>query len=330
MESSLPKPKKKAFYKRWWFWLLLVIILGGVGIGITANKAYQASQRLALGNLEETVQVEKRVLNKTIATNGTIQADETTQLFATRPAKVINVNASVGDNVNKDDVLIKTDGGSLGDEEIKAPFDGRVLAVNTFVDNTASVTSPLIEVAFRSNHIQFIASESEVLNLRVGQHVNITVPSYENGKTEYDGQITFVDVQKQTVASGSSGSTGAVAESGYVVKVSADNLPEDLRNVIGLSVDLVVDVYETEPVVSLEPSAIQYDDEEQAFVYLPPELTDEFIAKALAAESVTDVLETRDVTVGFEGDQFFEITEGLKDGDTVLLYIPSTTSGSIF
>ncbi len=330
MESSLPKPKKKAFYKRWWIWLLLVIVVGGIGIGFAANKAYQESQRLALGNLEETVQVEKRVLNKTIATNGTIQADQTIQLFATRPGKVIDVNFSIGDNVNKDDVLIKTDGGNLSDEEIKAPFDGRVLAVHTFVDNAASMTSPLIEVAFRSNHIEFIASESEVLNLRVGQHVNITVPSYENGKTEYDGKITFVDVQKQTVAANGAGATGAVAESGYIVKVDANDLPEDLRNVIGLSVDLVVDVYETEPVLSLEPSAIQYDDEEQAFVYLPPELTEEFIAKALQAENVTDVLETRDITIGFEGDQYFEITDGVKDGDSILMYIPSTTASSIF
>jgi multidrug efflux pump subunit AcrA (membrane-fusion protein) len=100
--------------------------------------------------------------------------------------------------------------------------------------------------------------------------------------------------------------------------------------VIGLSVDLVVDIYETEPVLSIEPSAIQYDNEEQAFVYLPPDLTDEFTAKALQAENVTDVLETRDITIGFEGDLYFEISDGLKDGDSVLLYIPSTTAGSIF
>lgn len=329
MESSLPKPKKKAFYKRWWFWLVVVLVLGAIGIGIAGSAAYEQAQKLKLGNLEEIIQVEKRVLRKTIATNGIIQADQTAQLFATRPGKVTQVNTSVGDEVAKDDVLIKTDGGSASDEEIKAPFDGRVLAIHTFVDNNASVTSPLIEVAFRSNHIEFVASESEVLNLRVGQHVTITVPSYQNGKTEYDGEITFVDVQKQIVSAGSA-AAGAVAESGYIVKVSANNLPEEVRNIIGLSVDLVVDVYETEPVLSLEPSAIQYDDSEQPFVYLPPELTDDFTMKALQAENVTDVLETQDITIGFEGDQYFEITDGLKEGDQVLLYIPATSAGSIF
>lgn len=329
MESSLPKPKKKAFYTRWWFWLLVVLVLGTIGIGLGGRAAYEQAQKLKLGNLEETIQVEKRVLQKTIATNGTIKADQTAQLFATRPGKVVQVDVNVGDEINKDDVLIKTDGGSASDEEIKAPFDGRVLAVHTFVDSAASLTSPLVEVAFRSNHIEFIASESEVLNLRVGQHVNITVPSYQNGKTEYDGTITFVDVQKQTIASGNA-AAGAVAESGYIVKVSADTLPEEVRNVIGLSVDLVVDVYETEPVLSLEPSAVQYDDDEQPFVYLPPELTDEFIMEALQAENVTDVLEKQDITIGFEGDQYFEITDGLKEGDQVLLYIPTTSTGSIF
>lgn len=329
-ETTLPKPKKTTFYKRWWFWFLLIIILGGSAAGSAGYSAYQEAQRLQLGNLEETVVVEKRTLTKTVSTNGTIKPDQTTQLFASKPGKVTTLKVRVGDNVNKDDVLMKTDGGSLSDEEIKAPFDGRILAVHTFVDNNVNIAAPVIEIGFRSNHIEFIASEAEVLNLRVGQHVNLTVPSYENGNTAYDGEITFVDVQKQTVVSSTSASAGAVAESGYIVKVSANNLPEAVRNVIGLSVDLVVDVYETKPVLSIEPSAIQYDDAEQPFVYLPPDLSTEFTTKALQAESVADVLETRDIDIGFEGDQFFEITDGLKEGDEVLLYIPETGSASLF
>ncbi len=327
---SLPKPKKKQFYKRWWFWTLLVLGTIIVVAVVAGLSAYQESQREAYAYLEETVSVEKRVLNKTISTDGEITPEQHTQLYTSLPnSKITEVNVTVGDEVTVGDVLIKTDGGPAPDEEIEAPFDGRVLAVHTFVGDVPSLAIPVIEIGYRTNHIEFLASESEVIDLNEGQHVTITIPSYENGDDEYDGKVTFVDVQKQTIAS--SAASGAVAESGYVIHVNADDLPEAVRNIIGISVDVVVDIYETESVLSIEPSAIQYDDNDEAFVYIPPVVDDTFIAEATVAEDVTDVLQQKEVEVGFKGDEYYEITDGLRDNENVLLYIPSNSgAGGLF
>lgn len=322
--SGIPKPKKKRFYKRWWFWLLVVVgSLVAIAV-IGGSVAYQRAQQTAYAYLEKTITVEDRQLKKTITTNGEVTSDNTTHLFVSRPGTVTEVNYNVGDEVVKDDIVVKTDGGSLPDEEIKAPFDGRVLAIHTFEGDAASLTVPVVEIGFRSNHIEFIASESEVINLRVDQHATLTIPSFNNGRDSYEGEVTFVDVQKQTIVA------GTVSESGYLVKVSADDLPDELERIVGLSIDVVVDVYETDEVASIEPSAIQYDEDTDPFVYLPPVVNDNFIQSAAGIEDITELLSTQKIEIGFEGDQYFEVESGLESGDEALLYIPSNGPDGLF
>lgn len=326
--ANIPQPTKKRFYKRWWFWALVVITaLVAVGI-VGGGSAYSKAQKQMYSYLEETVQVQSRKLSRTISTNGKLAADNSTQLYLTAPDTVTEVNVQVGDEVNKDELLIKTDRG----QEIESPFDGRVLSVNTFVGDKGTVTAPVVEVGFRSNHVEFIASEAEVLDVRVGQHATLTVPSHQDGEIEYDAIVQEIDVQKESINSGVSAAGGSTTESGYLIKVSADNLPEEVRGYIGLSVDVVVDIYETDNVASIEPSAIQYDDDNNPFVYLPVTVDDAFIQKAAGVEDITDLLQTKDIETGFEGDDYIEVTSGLKSGEKVMLYIPNgdTGSGSLF
>lgn len=321
--TTLPKPKTRRWYTRWWFWLIVVIMIITIISGISGALSYKDFQKEQFSYLEEVVVAEKRILKKTISTNGQLASDNSSQLIPARPGRVTEINTQVGDEVSKDDILLKLDTG----EQIKAPFDGTVLSVNTFVNDVATGGTPVLVVGFRSNHVEFMASESEVLDLRTGQHVTLTVPAVDE-REKYDGTVEFVDVKKQTVQQSISGSAGAMAggaatESGYLIKVSADQLPEYARNVIGLSIDLIVDIYQTESVLSLEPSAVQYNDNDEPFVYLPPEINEAFIAKATAAEHITDILEKQPIDIGFKGDEYIQITGGLEEGDEVLLFIPN-------
>lgn len=321
--TTLPKPKKRRWYTRWWFWLLVVFVVITIIGSISGAFSYKDFQKQQYSYLEESVTAQKRVLNKTISTNGQLVSDNSSQLFPSRPGRVDEVHSQVGDDVSKDDVLVKLDSG----EQIKAPFDGKVLSVNTFVNDVATGTAPLMVVGFRSNHVEFIASEAEVLDLRTGQHVTLSIPAV-NEHESYDGTVEFVDVKKQTVQQGVS-AAGAVSESGYLVKVSADQLPEYARDVIGLSIDLVVDIYQTESVLSLDPSAIQYTDDGEPFVYLPPVIDDAFIVEAAITEDITELLEKKKIETGFRGDEYMQVTSGLEDGDAVLLYIPNGGSQSL-
>ena len=69
--------------------------------------------------------------------------------------------------------------------------------------------------------------------------------------------------------------------------------------------------------LSVERAAIQYNDNDEAYVWLPPVAPD-----MLPVEQV--------VTTGFEGDDYIEVTAGLQAGDTIVLNIPQAEIGSIF
>lgn len=317
--SSIPKPKKKKWYTRFWFWALAII-----GLLVVVSVAYgavnQANNKFAKYNyLQKSTTVEKRDLSKVISTSGTIVADESVALTAPLGGTVDEVNYSVGDEIVKDDVLVKA-----GGIDITAPFDGRVLAVNTFVGDQANPAIPVVEVGFRSSHIEFYASESEAIDLESGQSVEFSVPSYNGGRDEFDGEVTFVDVKKNT---GMVSATGEVSESGFLVKVSTDNVPEELQQIVGLTVDMDITAGTADNVTSVDIAAIQYNDDNEPFVYLVPTINDAFVTRIQDAEEVTDVLDTTSVTLGFRGDDYVEITDGLRDGDDVLLYIPQSATG---
>ncbi|MFA5995521.1 MAG: HlyD family efflux transporter periplasmic adaptor subunit [Patescibacteria group bacterium] len=319
---TLPLPQPKRFYQRWWFWIL-IIILGLIGIGAFIGwNSWQNQQLTSYDYLKNATTVKKRTFKKTISTNGQITPDESLELTTTRSGQVTDVNVKVGDDVEQDDLLVELDSG----EDIKAPFDGKVLNLATFVDDKVLPNTPVITIGFRSSHIEFLASEAEVIDLRVGQHTSLSVPAYNNGKDEYNATVLTV-AQEKTSALGSDQTTGA-AETGYLIKVSANNLPAEIQNLIGLSVDVIVDIYQVDNVLSLEPAAVQYDEDNNAFVYLVPNLDESFINRAKQSPDITTLLQTKSITVDFTGDDYVKIGSGLKENENVLLYIPPATNST--
>lgn len=319
---TLPKPHgQKKFYKRWWFWLLIVFILLGGGTAVTVYIT-QSNTQLAIDMISDTVTVERRDLKKTVSTAGKIVPEHSEQLVYAIAGKTTKINYQPGDLVNKDDELVEIDGGSFArraDELLKAPFDGRVLAVQTFIDDTITPGVSVIEIGYRTNFIEFTASESEVFDLAEGQTVDITIPSYNNGDEAFQGVVEFIDTVKTVggVSSQSTTQTGNT-ETGFIVKVRPTTVPAEAMNLIGLTVDLDVIVAEQADSVSIERAAIQYTDDNEPFVYLP---TTDVTATALPEQTVT---------LGFEADEYVEITSGLAVGDEAVLYIPEANVSSPF
>ncbi|EKD76444.1 MAG: Biotin/lipoyl attachment protein [uncultured bacterium] len=319
---TIPKPQnKKKFYQRWWFWLLVTFVLLGGG-STTAVLLLQDNQELAVDMISDTIEVERRDLKKTVSTTGKIVPEHSEQLSFTMTGKTTKINYKLGDQVNKDDELIEIDGGSYArhaDEVIKAPFDGRILAVNTFIDDAVMPGISVVEIGYRTNFVEFTASESEVFELKTGQIVDITIPSYNNGNTTYHGVVESIDTVK-TTSDAVSQMTGQASstEVGFIVKVRPTDVPAEVMNLIGLTVDLDVIVAEQANLISLENAAIQYDEDNQPFVYLP------------TTDQTATELPKQNVTLGFETNEYVEIVDGLNEGVEVVLYIPQANASSPF
>lgn len=325
MTTSLPQPPRKRFYTRWWFWFILIIIVfGGIGIavGVNIKKGIdQASQ----GTIE-TVTVQRRDLDKTVTTTGNVAPEQIEQSAFAISGRTTVVNVEPGDLVNKDDVMVEIDGGSFAkraDEELTAPFDGRVLSVSTFVDDAVIPNTPIVELGYRTNLIEFVASESEVFDITTGQVANITIPSYGDGDTTYYGTIESIEpVKTNALSSGVSAQTTST-DSGFTVRIRPTDVPEEALQFIGLTVDIAVVVAEKDNTLALERAAIQYDDNDQPFVYLPQ--------TAVEPSSITtDQFTKHEIEIGFEGDEYVEITDGLSEDEIVVLYIPEANVTSPF
>ena len=87
---------------------------------------------------------------------------------------------------------------------------------------------------------------------------------------------------------------------------------------------MVITVAQKDNALSLEPAAIQYNEDGSTFVYLAPDLTDAFYQQAMGTTDVTSLLTKRTVTAGFIGDDYTEVTSGLTAQDKVLLFIPKS------
>ena len=305
--SSLPKPPTKRWYKRVWVWLLITLLMiAGIAIAGYIMTAGQATTV----DTSQTITAAVRDLTKAVSTNGKVAPEHSEQLAFSFGGKVTEVNVQVGDLVDKDAVIAKVSGQSL-----KAPFDGRVLAVNTFVGNTTTPGVAVFELGYRTNFVDFIASESEVFDLVVGQQAELTIPTYDNGAVTYHGTVELVDTKK-TTGDVMNAQTGT-SESGYLVRIRPTDLPASAANLIGLTINIKVLVEEKLNALSVERAAIQYNDNDEAYVWLPPVAPD-----MLPVEQV--------VTTGFEGDDYIEVTAGLQAGDTIVLNIPQAEIGSIF
>ncbi|MFC1598071.1 efflux RND transporter periplasmic adaptor subunit [Patescibacteria group bacterium] len=322
--SDIPKPTKKRFYVRVWFWFLIVLAVAIVFAVSYGAAAFQDAQIAAYSYLEETVQVERRTVEKTISTSGRIVSDEVASLTSAVPGTVTEVLVEVKEEVEEDETLLE-----VGAVEIKAPFDGRITSLGTFVGAPVTPGVPLLEIGFQSSHIEFYASEAEVLDLEEGLDVTMTVPAYNNGRDEYSGEVIYVDAKKQTT-NAAAAAMGQSAESGYLVNVSLGDIPEELNSLIGLTIDLEIDVEQKQNVISLITGAVQYDDNNAAYVYISPTVDQAFVERAAEVEDVEELLERKYIEVDFQGDNYIEITSGLREGDDVLLFVPSTGSGSLF
>lgn len=308
---TVPK-KRRRIMKRWWFWVIVVVaVLVSIGVVSAILNSDNAGVE-SYSYLNESVTVERKDLSRIISSNGTLVADYSSALVSVVGGTVNEVAVDVGDGVKKNDVLVR-----LTSEQVKAPFDGRVIAVHTDDGATVVPGTPVVEVASVGSHVELFASEQEVLDLKKGQPATMTFPAYRSGRDVFTGSVSVVDAQKQSAAL-----QGQTTDSGYRVEVSVTDLPEVLSSRLGLTVDVEVTTAEVSQALAIENGALQYEDDGSVFVYELPTVDDAFVARAQATSDIATLLTKRPVTVGFEGDQYSEIVSGLTDGENVLLYIP--------
>ena len=159
--------------------------------------------------------------------------------------------------------------------------------------------------------------ETDVVRLAANDSVQVTIDAYPD--TSFTGRVTEISHSAQlTATQTASGSNDRAVD--FDVEVTLDNPPRDVRPDLSCTARMVTDTRAR--ALSIPIIALTVRDHER--VPIEDSTMDTTRLKKLGkeAEGVFVVREGkatfRPVKVGIAGDEYFEVTDGLRDGETIV------------
>ena len=182
---------------------------------------------------------------------------------------------------------LRTEGDTNPLLAIRAPFAGEVVDRSAVMGEVVDTTRPLFSVADTAKMWAMLdVYESDIAQVRVGQSVVVTVDGLRG--ESFGGVLTWIsrriDPQTRTLK----------------VRVELDNSEGLLRaNMYGRA---IITIYDRQPLIVVPKSAVQWDG-----------------CCNIAFVQRSDLLyEPRQLRLGFEADDYYEVKVGLSPGDTVV------------
>jgi len=185
---------------------------------------------------------------------------------------------------------------------ITAPLAGTITALNVAVGDNASVGTSVATLSDVTGwYISAYVDEVDILNIKNGAHASVTMDQY-SGKT-FAGTVSYVSHSLGTTSN---------SVSAYPIKVLMTESPSTL--VDGMSADADITVSVAKGVLAV-PSAAINTSNGKSYV--------DIIAMGVDKKVTTSRVE---VKTGIEGDEYVEVTSGLKAGDRILRKASTTAT----
>ena len=221
---------------------------------------------------------------------------------------------------------------NLAKTVIRAPMSGRVTRLNVEKGETAIVGtmnnpgSLLITVADLSVMEAVIeVDETDVPEISIGDSVSISIDAFPN--REFVGRVSKIGNSSIRPRSQQVSSSDQAID--FEVRVTLEDSEVELRPDLSASADVITDV--RPDVLSIPIIALTLMDPGE-FERLPNEIEGEPGMEGEAAASSTasedpiegvfvvdgDLARFRPVEIGIAGDNYFEVLDGLEEGDTVV------------
>ncbi len=152
-----------------------------------------------------TVKAEIRTLHDYVKTNGEIECESSVDAFADIGGKVAKVYVSLGDRVNKNDVLAEVDPSEPGARyvysKVYAPIKGTITSIPKEIGSRVSTSTAITTVGDVTNlQVRAKIPERYVAALRVGLCANVVLQAYpdEVFNATVKRISPVVDVQSRT------------------------------------------------------------------------------------------------------------------------------------
>lgn len=292
--------------------ILLLVVLALAGGGYWAYAAHKKkADAAAEAQKFIPAKVEIRTLRHTVESTGQVSPANRLEVKSPIAGRIETLLVDEGDKVEKGQVVAwisSTERATLldtarakGEDELKyweeiykaaplvAPLSGTVIVRSLEPGQTISSASAVIVVA---DYLIVVGQvdETDIGALFAGQRVNVKLDAYPD--SSFEGTVKSIAYDSKMVSNVTM----------YEVDVTPANLPDFARS--GMTATLTFLVEEHKDVLAIPTAALEYR-KGKAFVRLP------------AKEGKEP--ESRPVKTGLSENSFTEITEGLAEGEEVLI-----------
>src|SRR3990170_4902497 len=202
---------------------------------------------------------------------------------------------------------------------LRAPIAGQVTRVNVeegevAVPGTFSRETGLLLTVSDLSVIQVKVQvdETDVVRLHLGDSADVTIDAFAD--TTFSGLVTKISQSAILVAGAAASATGDRAVD-YDVEITLDNPPPDVRPDLSATAKIITATRDSTlsiPIIALTVREHTPISTETA----PQDTTKKKEAEGVFVE-IGGRAQFRPVTVGIAGEEFFEVLEGLRAGDTI-------------
>ncbi|MBR1638381.1 MAG: efflux RND transporter periplasmic adaptor subunit [Treponema sp.] len=239
-----------------------------------------------------TMTAKNTVLTDFVITNGEIETQTSIEVFPSIGGKVVEMKVSLGSPVKQGDVIAYIDPSEPGSYYAKspviAPISGSIISSPVKTGQKVSVSSVITKIGDISN-LQVTAKVPEryVADLRIGQRAEITLQAY--GSEKFYAKVVRIS---------------PVVDAATRTKEIILNFEESYEKVnagMFAKIKLYTNDYDGYPVIP-QDSVVNNNDEYYVFVV-----------------KEDNTVEKRHVTLGKNIDGYYQLLEGISEGDSMVI-----------
>ncbi|MCL2322763.1 MAG: HlyD family efflux transporter periplasmic adaptor subunit [Oscillospiraceae bacterium] len=273
-KNSKKKVKRKKIKVKWA--IILIIILAAFFYIYNLSKPKAPSY--------ESVDAKTGDITKYYSFSGNVESKNYQTIKAEKIMQISQILVENGDEVKKDDVLIKTS----SNDEIKAPIDGKITGLDLSINDQILTGSRLLDIYdYKNLRVNVKVNEYDLSSLDIGKEVKININSLNK---ELDGTISSISDIGTTI--------NDVSYFTAVIDLENDNTIK-----IGMSCEIKLINAQAKSVIILPMASIYFNDDNTPYVLLKDEKNKPIKTK---------------ITTGINDGINIEIKSGISNGQTIL------------
>ncbi len=257
------------------------IVIGIVIIGIIVVAIAFASKPEA--TIYESAEASEGDITTYYHFSGNVESQNKQNVIADKVMQISEIKVDEGDMVEEGDVLLETSYG----EDIESKINGEISKIHIEEDEQVMAASPLIDITDYEN-----------------MEITVKIDEYDLGaiKEDMDTTVSISAIDKEIKGKIKSISKEGLVENGVTFFTATINLEEEENIKIGMSAEIKVLSHDAKDVVTLPMSAIQFEDNNEAYVEKKDENGEIYKEK---------------IEVGINDGITVEIKKGVSVGETV-------------